>query len=84
VSPVEVHALVNRVRHEFLEMPGLRLTPQQAARLWGLDAPACDNVIEVLVRAEFLRWTPAGTVARVDGDPPSPSVPAGSHRTVAS
>jgi hypothetical protein len=82
VSPVEVHALVNRVRHEFLEMPGLRLTPQQAARLWGLDRPACDNVIDVLVRAEFLRWTPAGTVARVEGPHPSPGTPAGSNTTV--
>ena len=30
-------ALVHRVRGEFLEMPGLRLTRAQAQRLWGLD-----------------------------------------------
>ena len=67
MSPVEVHAVANRVRNEFIEMPGLRLTPRQAARLWGLDAPACENVIDVVVRAAFLRWTTAGTVARVEG-----------------
>jgi hypothetical protein len=64
---MDVHALVNRVRSEFIEMPGLRLTIRQAARLWGLEPPACEKVIDTLVRAEFLRWTPAGTVTRLDG-----------------
>jgi hypothetical protein len=66
MSPREVHAVVNRVRSEFMEMPGLRLTLPQAARLWGLDAPVCQAVIDALVGAEFLRWTPAGTVARIE------------------
>jgi hypothetical protein len=64
---MEVHAVANRVRNEFIEMPGLRLTVRQAARLWGLDAPVCENVIDVLVRSAFLRWTAGGTVARVEG-----------------
>jgi hypothetical protein len=63
---MELHAVANRVRSEFIEMPGLRLTVRQAARLWGLEPAACENVIEVLVRAAFLRWTPAGMVARVE------------------
>jgi hypothetical protein len=67
MSPVDVNLLVNRVRNEFLEMPGLRLTSRQAARLWGLDASACDHVIDVLVRSAFLRWTPAGMVMRLEG-----------------
>src|ERR1700741_2283343 len=29
MSPLELHAVVERVRCEFLEMPGLRLTPPQ-------------------------------------------------------
>ena len=66
MSPMEVHAVVNRVRGEFIEMPGLRLTLPQASRLWGLEPSACENVIDVLVRAAFLRWTPAGMVARVE------------------
>jgi len=47
-------------------MPGLRLTLPQAARLWGLDPPSCQTVIDVLVGAEFLRWTAAGMVARIE------------------
>lgn len=48
-------------------MPGLRLTLPQAARLWGLDLPACRIVIDLLVGAAFLRWTAAGAVTRVEG-----------------
>jgi hypothetical protein len=47
-------ALLQRVRGEFLEMPGLRLTWQQAQRLWGLDESACLEVLELLVDAKFL------------------------------
>lgn len=56
--------LVERVRSEFLEMPGLRLTPAQAARLWGLDATVVSHVIDALVADTFLRRTPAGTIVR--------------------
>ena len=62
---MQPHALVERIRGEFIEMPGLQLTMAQAARLWGLDPAACRHVIEVLVDAAFLRWTPAGTIVRV-------------------
>jgi hypothetical protein len=31
------YSLVERVRAEFIEMPGLHLTLPQAARLWGLE-----------------------------------------------
>jgi hypothetical protein len=67
MSPTELHAAVERVRGEFLEMPGLRLTVPQAARLWGLDVPSCEAVLAVLVRSSFLRWTPSGAVTRVGG-----------------
>jgi hypothetical protein len=56
--------LVERVRGEFIEMPDLQLTMQQAARLWGLDMPACRHVVEVLVDSAFLRWTDSGKIAR--------------------
>ena len=58
---------VRRVREEFLEMPGLRLTPVQARRLWGLDGDACQAVIDALVAAAFLKWTTTGAVTRVEG-----------------
>jgi hypothetical protein len=65
VNAMKNHALVERVRSEFIEMPGLRLTPAQAARLWGMDQSACHSVISTLVSAAFLRWTPTGMVVRV-------------------
>jgi hypothetical protein len=49
MSSSEVHAVVSRVRTEFIEMPGLRLTLPQASRLWGLEPPACRDVIDVLI-----------------------------------
>lgn len=58
--------LVGQIRAEFLEMPGLRLTVTQASRLWGLDESVCRRVIDALIGTSFLRWTAAGTVARVD------------------
>jgi hypothetical protein len=66
VSPVEFQNVTNRVRHEFLEMPGLRLTTRQAARLWGLEDAVCEQVIDVLVQAAFLCRTPGGMVTRID------------------
>jgi hypothetical protein len=59
--------VASRIRQEFIEMPGLRLTVKQAARLWGLDLAACEYVIDILVRAGLLRWTTAGAIARIDG-----------------
>ena len=56
--------LVDRVRGEFLEMPDLQLTMDQAARLWGLEPAACRQVIDVLVGSAFLRWTPTGKIVR--------------------
>lgn len=65
-----VDAVLLRVRGEYLEMPGLRLTPAQAQRLWGLDATAAQSVIEALVDARFLRRRPDGTFVRADSDSP--------------
>lgn len=67
MSPVHVHALVTRIRSEFMEMPGLRLTLAQASRLFGLEEPACAHVVDVLIRSDFLRWTPGGKLTRVEG-----------------
>lgn len=61
---MESATLVQRVRGEFIEMPGLQLTMAQAARLWGLDIAACRHVVDVLVEAAFLRWTDGGKIVR--------------------
>lgn len=58
--------VVSRVRSEYIEMPGLCLTPAQAERLWGIDAMATRSVIQNLVEAKFLRQTPNGAFARAD------------------
>lgn len=47
--------LLNRVRSEFLEMPGLRLRVEQAQRLWNLDRASCELLLSSLVDAKFLR-----------------------------
>ncbi len=67
MSPSETNAAVDRVRAEFIEMPGLCLTIPQAARLWGLDPAGCQDVIDALVHRAFLRRTSAGLVARAEG-----------------
>lgn len=46
--------LLNRVRSEFIEMPGLRLRIDQAQRLWNLDREMCESVLRSLVDAKFL------------------------------
>jgi len=61
----EIDVVVRRIREEFREMPGLRLTPAQATRLWGLEHETCRAVIDRLVASEFLRWTQAGAITRV-------------------
>jgi hypothetical protein len=58
--------VLRRVQGEFLEMPGLRLTPAQARRLWGLDAASCDALLCALVDAKFLFRTRDGAFMRVE------------------
>ena len=61
---MKVQSLVDRIRGEFREMPGLQLTLAQAQRLFGLEPAACRRVIDTLVETSFLRWTPSGTIVR--------------------
>lgn len=62
---MELELVITRVRNEFIEMPGLRLSVPQAMRLWGLQQAECQQVIDALVHASFLRKTPRGEVIRV-------------------
>jgi len=45
---------VRRAQSDFLEMPDLRLTLPQAARLWAYDALFCSEVLAMLVETRFL------------------------------
>jgi DNA-binding IclR family transcriptional regulator len=58
-----------RMRSEYHEMPGLKLTERQACRLFGLDAPSCDTLLEALVEAGFLRRAADGRFVRADSRP---------------
>lgn len=49
-----VSAVTARIRAEFTEMPGLRLTVAQVRRLWALDGPVCDRALAALEREGFL------------------------------
>jgi hypothetical protein len=46
--------LLRRVWDEYVEMPGLRLTRDQARRLWGVDEPTCTQLLDSLVAAHVL------------------------------
>jgi len=64
---------VNRIRGEYMEMPGLRLSLAQAQRLWGMDAESCTIVLQLLIDASFLRRTPNGEYLRVTDGSAAPS-----------
>ena len=49
-----IRDLLQRIRGEFLEMPGLHLTVEQAKRLWALDLVTCRALLDALVDAKFL------------------------------
>jgi hypothetical protein len=66
-----IQEVVRRIRGEFLEMPGLRLTAEQAQRLWRLDSTACEAVLGALVDARFLARTRDGAFIRHDGNTPN-------------
>ncbi len=63
------NALLSRIRGEYLEMPGLRLTLEQAQRLCGVERTLCKSVLDALVESKFLCLKPNGTYARLlDGE----------------
>jgi hypothetical protein len=66
--------MLERIRAEFLEMPGLRLKPEQVQRLCGVERAPCQRVLETLVEMNFLCVKPDGAYARLtDGaDHPHP------------
>jgi hypothetical protein len=73
--------LVARIRAEFLEMPGLRLTLPQARRLWHVEEPACRAALEELVRARFLVKRANGAFTRAAESPrQTPKTRAASQR----
>ena len=56
--------VVNRLRAEFMEMPGLRLTSRQVQRLCGVEQTLCQLGLDVLVEMKFLSVKSDGVYAR--------------------
>jgi hypothetical protein len=59
--------IVSRIRSEYEEMPGMRLTLPQAARLFDLDMTRCARVLDTLVTNGVL-WTNGREFLRRDAD----------------
>jgi hypothetical protein len=45
---------LERIRAEYQEMPGMKLTLEQVQRLSGVDKAVCRQVLDALVNAKFL------------------------------
>ena len=57
--------LHDRIRAEYLEMPGMRLTLQEVQRLCGIERTMCQMVLDSLVTARFLWASSDGHYARM-------------------
>lgn len=55
---------LTRIRMEFVEMPDLKLTIQQACRLWNLSDGRCGRAFNVLLERQFLMQTSTGAFIR--------------------
>ena len=60
-----IEDVIQRVRAEYAEMPGMRLTTEQVQRLCGIEQNICQMVLDTLVDARFLCVTTGGHYARV-------------------
>jgi len=60
--------LLDIIKGEFSEMPGLLLTRPQFRRLWDLDASTCDEAIDALLTSHFLIRTLDGKYGRYPAD----------------
>ena len=58
--------VLERIRGEYHESPGLRLTHWQFQRLWNLDPDQARTVIDHLVQMRFLRGARDGTFVRCE------------------
>jgi hypothetical protein len=64
MKPLPYLEAFERIRAEYLEMPGMRLTPAQVQRLSGVDISVCRLVLDDLVRTKFLCTGPDGSYMR--------------------
>ena len=61
-----VPEVLQAIKAEYQELPGLCLTKPQMQRLWGMDGVMCDAAIDALIVAHVLRKTTAGMYVALD------------------
>jgi hypothetical protein len=65
--------VLERLRAEYLEMPGMKLRMEQVQRLCGIEQTMCKLVLDALVRTSFLCLKSDGTYVRLtEGSSPRP------------
>ena len=65
VAMTTIQDVLNRLRAEYMEMPGLRLKPEQVERLCGIEQTMCQLVLDRLVDEKFLCVNSDGHYARL-------------------
>ena len=73
-------ALVERIRGEYSEMPGMVLRLDQVSRLCGIERSVCKLVLEALVESKFLYVRADGAYARLSAETTERRRPANAAR----
>jgi hypothetical protein len=60
----DVGSALDAILGGYAHIPGLRLTAEQACRVWGLDETRCQGMFAALVDAGFLRIGADGAYVR--------------------
>jgi hypothetical protein len=60
----DVQTLMEQVRAEYVEMPGMSITLLQAQRLWSVDRERCEEALRRLLATGVLRLTTKGRFIR--------------------
>ena len=79
-----IEDVLNRLRAEFLEMPGLRLKCEQVQRLCGVERTICQLVLNSLVETRFLCKKPDGHYVLLMDETISRPYPAKAHLRIGS
>mgnify|MGYP001615887736 CR=1 FL=1 len=82
-TPTDYNAM-ERIRAEYLEMPGMSLTLEQVQRLCGIERSTCRMVLDSLVAMRFLYVKADGAYARLTAESSPRPQPAKAHLPVAS
>jgi hypothetical protein len=61
------HEALVRIQMEYVEMPGLKLTPHQIGRLCGLPQDICEGALNLLQGRGFLSRSQDGSFRRPNG-----------------